>query len=493
MKKHATRIGDKTAHGGVVVSGTPTVIICNSPAAREGDLHLCGITDAAGVHIGGVIEGHSETVWLDNARAARHSDSAPCMAVSIPAGGGGEGISINDPGFDLDADLEKSRILLELGLLGSLLEEVGDAGKKVWMKVLGKTIGKLLLVYDVIEWSKLGFKAAKFSIKAMFGNASARTGRVLGELTANVAEGTGWYRNNGDALVPNPRKYHFNVQRFPDGPPTEAQVKDFWSENISDPYRRKRVLENELDDRVRQARTDWEADWSFYEGQMAQKESIARGREFADKAGLYDDKTGVLDMEKGYAVLQGKIAGEHGEDIRRCVEAIKVVPTQQKLQITSHGAKDPDARRAALLDASKHHLTKEQLDHLDIGFAGEIGKTGLVHGPKSEAGDWKGTVDPADLPSGLGPKPYQPIPKGSVLEGLFKDAGEKLAEQIEKALVQARLMEAGAAAEEYGEKIGAKIADAISGAGAGVDASKVVVTKGIPNVIATGCKRVIIG
>ena len=41
MPQPAARMGDSTAHGGVITVGFPTVLIGGKPAARVGDMHTC--------------------------------------------------------------------------------------------------------------------------------------------------------------------------------------------------------------------------------------------------------------------------------------------------------------------------------------------------------------------------------------------------------------------------------------------------------------------
>jgi uncharacterized Zn-binding protein involved in type VI secretion len=81
MSKPAARMGDSTAHGGVIVAGTPTVLICNQPAARMGDMHTCPMV-TPGVppvpHVGGPIVMGSATVLIGGQPAARMGDQATC-------------------------------------------------------------------------------------------------------------------------------------------------------------------------------------------------------------------------------------------------------------------------------------------------------------------------------------------------------------------------------------------------------------------------------
>jgi uncharacterized Zn-binding protein involved in type VI secretion len=81
MSKPAARMGDATAHGGVIVSGFPTVLIGGQPAARMGDMHTCPMV-TPGVppipHVGGPITMGSATVLIGGQPAARMGDMAIC-------------------------------------------------------------------------------------------------------------------------------------------------------------------------------------------------------------------------------------------------------------------------------------------------------------------------------------------------------------------------------------------------------------------------------
>jgi uncharacterized Zn-binding protein involved in type VI secretion len=81
MSKPAARMGDATAHGGVIVAGFPTVLIGGQPAARMGDMHTCPMV-TPGVppipHVGGPITMGSATVLIGGQPAARMGDMAIC-------------------------------------------------------------------------------------------------------------------------------------------------------------------------------------------------------------------------------------------------------------------------------------------------------------------------------------------------------------------------------------------------------------------------------
>lgn len=81
MSKPAARLGDSTAHGGVITVGFPTVLIGGQPAARMGDMHTCPMV-TPGVppvpHVGGPIVMGSATVLIGGQPAARMGDQATC-------------------------------------------------------------------------------------------------------------------------------------------------------------------------------------------------------------------------------------------------------------------------------------------------------------------------------------------------------------------------------------------------------------------------------
>lgn len=74
----AARIGDMTAHGGVIVVGHPTTMIGNMPAARVTDTHTCPMVTGVVPHVGGPIILGSATVLIGNMPAARVGDTATC-------------------------------------------------------------------------------------------------------------------------------------------------------------------------------------------------------------------------------------------------------------------------------------------------------------------------------------------------------------------------------------------------------------------------------
>jgi uncharacterized Zn-binding protein involved in type VI secretion len=83
MGAPAARVGDQTAHGGLIIMGFPLVLIEGKPAARLGDLHVCPQATIAPVpvpHVGGPILGPCEpTVLIGGQPAARVSDWLLCL------------------------------------------------------------------------------------------------------------------------------------------------------------------------------------------------------------------------------------------------------------------------------------------------------------------------------------------------------------------------------------------------------------------------------
>ena len=81
MSKPAARVGDSTAHGGVIAVGCPTVLIGGMPAARMGDMHTCPMATPGTPpipHVGGPIMLGSATVLIGSMPAARMGDMATC-------------------------------------------------------------------------------------------------------------------------------------------------------------------------------------------------------------------------------------------------------------------------------------------------------------------------------------------------------------------------------------------------------------------------------
>lgn len=80
MGKPAARMGDMTAHGGVVVAGAPTVMIEGMPAARVLDMHTCPMVTGVVPHVGGpILPPGSPTVLIAGMPAARVGDLCTCV------------------------------------------------------------------------------------------------------------------------------------------------------------------------------------------------------------------------------------------------------------------------------------------------------------------------------------------------------------------------------------------------------------------------------
>ena len=80
----AARMGDPTAHGGVITVGFPQVLIGGQPAARVGDMHtfhmLTPSAPAPIPHVGGpILPPGMPTVLIGNMPAARVGDMATCV------------------------------------------------------------------------------------------------------------------------------------------------------------------------------------------------------------------------------------------------------------------------------------------------------------------------------------------------------------------------------------------------------------------------------
>ena len=81
MSRPAARMGDATAHGGVITVGFPQVLIGGQPAARMGDMHICPMVTPGTPpvpHVGGPITMGSATVLIGGQPAARVGDMATC-------------------------------------------------------------------------------------------------------------------------------------------------------------------------------------------------------------------------------------------------------------------------------------------------------------------------------------------------------------------------------------------------------------------------------
>ncbi len=76
----AARVGDSTAHGGVIMPpGCPTVLIGGQPAARVSDMHTCPMVTGVVPHVGGpILPPGSPTVLIGGLPAARVTSMATC-------------------------------------------------------------------------------------------------------------------------------------------------------------------------------------------------------------------------------------------------------------------------------------------------------------------------------------------------------------------------------------------------------------------------------
>lgn len=83
MPQPAARMGDMTAHGGVIAVGFPMVLIGGQPAARVGDMHTCPMVTPGTPpvpHVGGpILPPGSPTVLIGGQPAARMGDMATCV------------------------------------------------------------------------------------------------------------------------------------------------------------------------------------------------------------------------------------------------------------------------------------------------------------------------------------------------------------------------------------------------------------------------------
>ncbi|NMC43816.1 MAG: hypothetical protein GYA46_07850 [candidate division Zixibacteria bacterium] len=106
MGQPAARVGDQTAHGGVITGpGVPTVLIGGMPACVMGDMHACPMVNPSPggpPHVGAAVIATGMMVLIGNKPAARVGDTAICTGppdtivmgcntVLIGEGGGGGG------------------------------------------------------------------------------------------------------------------------------------------------------------------------------------------------------------------------------------------------------------------------------------------------------------------------------------------------------------------------------------------------------------------
>ncbi len=79
MTRPQARMGDKTDHGGQIVSGALRTLVNGRPVARMGDLHLCPIS---GHGLTRIIEGNLSCM-TEGAPNARMGDKTACGATII--------------------------------------------------------------------------------------------------------------------------------------------------------------------------------------------------------------------------------------------------------------------------------------------------------------------------------------------------------------------------------------------------------------------------
>lgn len=80
MSRPLIVVGDKTDHGGVVLSGSSTTLIDGKPVARVGDTVSCPRAGHGGTT---TIATGSSGIEIDGQMAARHGDKTACGATLI--------------------------------------------------------------------------------------------------------------------------------------------------------------------------------------------------------------------------------------------------------------------------------------------------------------------------------------------------------------------------------------------------------------------------
>ncbi len=73
-------VGDKTDHGGTVISGSPVTDAAGKPIARVGDKVTCPRRGHGGTTV--IVSG-DPTCVIDGQPAARHGDRTACGAILI--------------------------------------------------------------------------------------------------------------------------------------------------------------------------------------------------------------------------------------------------------------------------------------------------------------------------------------------------------------------------------------------------------------------------
>ena len=77
MSRPVARLGDKSNHGGIIISGAHKTLVNGRPVARMGDKHLCpwhGVTP--------IVSGSAKTL-VEGCPIARIGDSTACGAIII--------------------------------------------------------------------------------------------------------------------------------------------------------------------------------------------------------------------------------------------------------------------------------------------------------------------------------------------------------------------------------------------------------------------------
>ena len=80
----AARVGDPTAHPGVITGpGVAVVLVSGMPAAVVGDMHACSMPPAAGPHPPTPFPKGSATVMVGGRPALRMGDMSGCGAAIV--------------------------------------------------------------------------------------------------------------------------------------------------------------------------------------------------------------------------------------------------------------------------------------------------------------------------------------------------------------------------------------------------------------------------
>src|SRR5437762_346531 len=103
MGTPAARIGDMTAHGGVITTGYPTVLIGGMPAARITDMHTCPMVTVLVPHVGGPIVQGAMTVLTGMMPQSRVGDMAVCVGPPDSIVLGAFNVLVGDSGASADA------------------------------------------------------------------------------------------------------------------------------------------------------------------------------------------------------------------------------------------------------------------------------------------------------------------------------------------------------------------------------------------------------